>query len=79
MRLREFAEPQLPDYIREFLPHVQKELKLNDYLYYICLYFFKLLYFNEYFSCDKINLLIINKSHKKSLGLSYFSKSKNNK
>jgi len=30
MRLREFAEPQLPDYIREFLPHVQKELKLNE-------------------------------------------------
>ena len=30
MRLREFAEPQLPDYIREFLPNVQKELKLNE-------------------------------------------------
>lgn len=30
MRLREFAELQLPDYIREFLPHVQRELKLDQ-------------------------------------------------
>ena len=30
MRLREFAEPELPDYIREFLPHVQQELKLDQ-------------------------------------------------
>lgn len=29
MRLREFAEPTLPDYIQEFLPHAQKELKLH--------------------------------------------------
>jgi hypothetical protein len=30
MRLREFAEPELPDYIQEFLPHVQRELKLHE-------------------------------------------------
>jgi len=30
MRLREFAEPKLPDYIQEFLLHVQRELKLHE-------------------------------------------------